>query len=98
MLFLQVNVTVSKRKKKKKGNKPAVEPKKKNPELELEGNRQMNRVKKMQFKKDKKQQRRKETVALQLSNGLENVRFVDKKDGGGDGEDYDFGEDFNTST
>lgn len=69
------------------------ESKKKDPEMELEGNQQLNKVRKMQFKKDRKQRMRKEVVAMQLSAGLDNVSFAAKQEGKGE-ENYDFDEDF----
>lgn len=40
--------------------------------MQLEGNRQLNQLRKKQFKKEKKERNRREKVALQLSAGLEN--------------------------
>lgn len=80
-------------KKKTKKTSGKSENQKKNPEMELEGNQQLNKVRKMQFKKEKKQRMRKEVVAMQLSAGLENVSFATKTEGEGE-ENYDFNEDF----
>lgn len=43
--------------------------------MELEGNLQLNKVKKLQFKKAKKTEKRKLKVATELSNKLESVSF-----------------------
>lgn len=67
------------------------ESKKKDPEMELEGNQQLNKVRKMQFKKERKQRMRKEVVAMQLSAGLETVSFAAKQEGE---DNYDFDVDF----
>lgn len=57
---------------KKKAKETERTKKKIDPEMELEGNQQLNQVRKKQFKKEKKQRNRREKIALQLSAGLEN--------------------------
>lgn len=64
--------------------------KKKDPEMELEGNLKLNKLRKKQFKKERKKRNREETAALQLSAGLENFTIKKK----GETENYDFEEDF----
>ncbi|XP_072940500.1 guanine nucleotide-binding protein-like 3 homolog [Epargyreus clarus] len=60
------------------------------PEMLLAGNTKQNKLRKMQFKKDKKKMARNEKQAVNLADVLENVTLttVKKKD------DYDFKEDF----
>lgn len=77
------------KKKNKKVNKES-KTKEKLGEMELEGNQKLNRVRKLQFKKEKKQRNRQERAALQLANGLESFNLQ-----GTPKEDYDFGADFN---
>ncbi|CAH2075544.1 unnamed protein product, partial [Iphiclides podalirius] len=60
------------------------------PEMQIEGNTKQNRLRKMQFKKDKKKQKRVEKQALNLAGVLENVTLTTYKKG----DDYDFKEDF----
>lgn len=76
----------------KKEEKKAAEPrrKKKDPEMELEGNLKLNKVRKQQFKKEKKKRNREEKAALQLSAGLENFTLKNKEEA----EDYEFDENF----
>lgn len=59
--------------------------------MALDGNLQLNQLKKRQFKKEKKDRARRERVALQLSAGLENfnLKTAEPVD-----EDYNFEEDF----
>lgn len=61
------------------------------PEMQIEGNTKQNKLRKMQFKKDKKKRARNEKTAVNLAGVLENVTlttYTNKKD------DYDFKEDF----
>ncbi|KAJ0179710.1 hypothetical protein K1T71_004301 [Dendrolimus kikuchii] len=60
------------------------------PEMLLEGNTKQNKLRKMQFKKDKKKKAKNEKQAVNLADVLENVTLTTykKKD------DYDFKEDF----
>ncbi|KAL4710532.1 hypothetical protein ACJJTC_008934 [Scirpophaga incertulas] len=60
------------------------------PEMMIEGNTKQNKLRKMQFKKDKKKKARTEKAAVNLAGVLENVTLTTykKKD------DYDFKEDF----
>lgn len=61
--------------------------------MELEGNKKLNQIKKKQFKKEKKQRKRRDKVALQLATGLENFSLnADKSNLMED--DYDFKTDF----
>ncbi|XP_059052494.1 guanine nucleotide-binding protein-like 3 homolog [Achroia grisella] len=71
-------------------NKKSNERTKGDPEMLLEGNTKQNRMKKMQFKKDKKKKVRNEKKAVDLAGVLENVTLTSapKKDG------YDFKADF----
>lgn len=70
--------------------KPSNEKTKSDPEMLLEGNTKLNKLRKMQFKKDKKNKARTEKQAVNLADVLENVTLTTykKKD------DYDFKEDF----
>lgn len=86
-LSKQVNIETTK-KEQKKVSEPRK--KKRDPEMELEGNLKLNRVKKLQFKKERKKKNREERAALQLSAGLENVQIKNKEKG----ENYSFDEDF----
>ncbi|XP_028162357.1 guanine nucleotide-binding protein-like 3 homolog [Ostrinia furnacalis] len=63
---------------------------KSDPEMAIEGNTKQNKLRKMQFKKDKKKRARNEKVAGNLADVLENVTLtsIKKKD------DYNFKEDF----
>ncbi|XP_013201078.2 guanine nucleotide-binding protein-like 3 homolog [Amyelois transitella] len=70
-------------------NNKAKERNKTDPEMLLEGNIKQNKLRKMQFKKDKKNKARNEKKAVDLAGVLENVTLTSfKKD------DYDFKEDF----
>lgn len=71
----------------KKLKKGEARTKKPDPEMELEGNQKLNRLKKMQFKKEKKERNRREKVATQLAVGLESFT-LNKND------DYQFEVDF----
>lgn len=75
----------------KKGKNQVVESrlKKKQPGMELEGNQQLNKVRKLQFKKEKKKRNRQEKAKLQLAAKVDNTN-TESKDAG---ENYDF-EDF----
>jgi nuclear GTP-binding protein len=89
LLSDKISVATSKRRR-KKGKKD--EAKKRDPEMELEGNLKLNQVKKKQFKKEKKMRNRRDRVAQQLSTGLENFNLTsesEKKDA-----DYSFDQDF----
>nr|CAH7755874.1 unnamed protein product [Callosobruchus chinensis] len=87
--LLSKNMNVAAKKAQKPKQTPRV--KKLDPEMELEGNLKLNQLKKKQFKKDKKQRRRRETVALQLSAGLENFNITAVSEST---ESYDFKTDF----
>ncbi|KAG6460826.1 guanine nucleotide-binding protein-like 3 homolog [Manduca sexta] len=71
-------------------NNKSKEKNKANPEMELEGNTKQNKLRKMQFKKDKKKKMKFEKQTVDLAGVLENVNLTtfSKKD------DYDFKEDF----
>lgn len=76
------------RSKLEKATKPR-EKSKADPEMLLEGNMKQNKLRKMQFKKDKKKKAKDEKQAVNLAGVLENVTLTTyKKD------DYDFKEDF----
>lgn len=60
--------------------------------MELEGNQQLNQIRKKQFKKEKKQRNRREKVAQQLATGLENFSLNTSKEMSV--ESYDFDTDF----
>ncbi|KAK5645484.1 hypothetical protein RI129_006784 [Pyrocoelia pectoralis] len=90
MLPKNINITQNNATKKKKKEANVKKP---DPEMLLEGNQQLNRIRKLQFKKDKKKERRKERVTLQLSAGLENFSLGDGARKSED--DYDFNTDFN---
>lgn len=82
------NVNIQVKKKKKHATKENAT--KKDAEMNLEGNQQLNKVRKQQFKQQKKKQLRADKVALQLAAGLENVTVQnsDKSEG------YNFETDF----
>lgn len=79
----------SKRKQKKNDTNKA----KVDPEMELDGNQKLNQIKKMQFKKEKKQRNRRDKVAQQLSAGLEFFSLNGDKTNAKE-DDYDFKTDF----
>lgn len=85
-----VNIASIKKKTRKRGDATSKAPKP-NPEMLLEGNQKLNQIKKLEFKKNKKMQRRKEEVALQLTAGLENVTLKSNEKV----DDYNFDTDFN---
>ncbi|KAK4876229.1 hypothetical protein RN001_012651 [Aquatica leii] len=89
--LLSSNINIVENKKIKKG-KGETRLKKVDPEMLLEGNQQLNKVKKMQFKKAKKKERRKEKIALQVASGLENFTDPTQKQ---ESDSYDFNTDFN---
>lgn len=66
--------------------------KKTDPTMELEGNKSLNKLKRKEFKKQKKDQRRREKVAVQLSAGLENFSLTTSPNKGD--KDYSFEKDF----
>lgn len=82
--------TLNIRSKLAKSDKTNERTKKVDPEMQIEGNTKQNKLRKMQFKKDKKKRARNEKVAVNLAGVLENVTLttVKKKD------DYNFKEDF----
>ncbi|XP_060522109.1 guanine nucleotide-binding protein-like 3 homolog [Cylas formicarius] len=92
--LLGANVAVVTKKKLPKKEKNTAG--KADPEMSLEGNQMLNRVKKAQFKKQKKDKRRKEKVALQLSTGLESFSLADDSSSKKlkPSEDYDFDTDY----
>lgn len=71
-------------------NNKSTERTKSDPEMLIEGNTKQNKLRKIQFKKDKKKKARTEKQAINLAGVLENVTLttIKKKD------DYDFKEDF----
>ncbi|CAK1552840.1 unnamed protein product [Leptosia nina] len=62
---------------------------KKDPEMLIEGNTKQNKLRKMQFKKDKKKRVKSEKKAVELADVLENVTLTTMKN-----DDYSFKEDF----
>ncbi|CAG2065569.1 unnamed protein product, partial [Timema podura] len=74
---------------KEKGKKEGKD-KKMETQMALEGNQKLNQLNKMAFKKQKKEQARKERVAVSLSGALEMVTLDTNTD------DYDFKSDFVT--
>lgn len=59
------------------------------PEMQLEGNTKLNKLRKQQFKRDKKKNAKQDKQAVNLAGALENVTLTTfKKD------DYNFKEDF----
>lgn len=72
-----------------KKNNATQKKKKTDPLFEIEGNQNLNKIKKLQFKKEKKERARKEKEAVQLSNQLDQIS-VNAND------DYDFDTDFKT--
>lgn len=71
-------------------NNTKKEKSKHDPEMLIEGNTKQNKLRKIQFKKDKKKKARNEKKAVDLAGVLENVTIttIKKKD------DYDFKTDF----
>lgn len=67
-----------------------VEKEKVDPEMLLEGNTKQNKLRKMQFKKDKKKKARNEKQAVKLADVLETVTLTNYKKS----DDYDFKEAF----
>ncbi|KAL3268919.1 hypothetical protein HHI36_008006 [Cryptolaemus montrouzieri] len=60
-------------------------------EMELEGNLKLNKIRKMQFKKEKKQKNRRDKVATQLSAGLESFTLNESCE---KNDEYSFDQDF----
>ncbi|XP_028134415.1 guanine nucleotide-binding protein-like 3 homolog [Diabrotica virgifera virgifera] len=89
LINAKTNIVSNKKKQKQKG---VARLKKLDPEMELEGNQKLNQIRKKQFKKEKKDQRRREKVAMQLSSGLENFNLNKSNES----EDYNFDTDFVT--
>lgn len=85
-------MVVPEAKEKPKKVKGEARKKKPNPTMELEGNQKLNTIKKKEFKKQKKDAKRREKVALQLSAGLEGFSLSPKKDK--PSESYNFDTDF----
>jgi len=88
LLSEQVQVTTKKKNIPKK--KPQAREKKVDSEMLLEGNLQLNRIKKKQFKKEKKDRARKNKLSEKLALGLENFSLENKDKS----ESYDFNTDF----
>lgn len=84
---VQVQKKMKKSEKAAKKKVPVERKKKTDPLFEIEGNQKLNKVKKLQFKKDKKERARKEKEASQLANQLDEIS-VSVND------DYDFDTDF----
>lgn len=63
---------------------------KSDPEMQIEGNTKLNKLRKMQFKRDKKKRARNEKQAVKLADVLENVTLTSAKKS----DAYDFKEDF----
>ncbi|KAK9687585.1 GNL3L/Grn1 putative GTPase [Popillia japonica] len=82
-----VNVAIKKKQKQKAKAKPRI--KKGDPEMEIEGNKKLNQIKKKQFKKERKDKNRKEKLTMQLSNGVDNITLNKSNN-----ENYDFNVDF----
>ncbi|KAF5308500.1 hypothetical protein FQR65_LT06165 [Abscondita terminalis] len=91
LLGANVNIVENKKIKKSQGE---VRLKKVNPEMLLEGNQQLNRVKKLEFKKAKKKERRKEKATLELANGLDNFTITEPTQKQETDDNYDFNTDF----
>ncbi|CAG9828930.1 unnamed protein product [Diabrotica balteata] len=87
LITANTNIVSNKKKQKQRG---VARLKKLDPEMELEGNQKLNQIRKKQFKKEKKDQRRREKVAMQLSSGLENFNLNKSNES----EDYNFDTDF----
>lgn len=90
--LLKANVAVKPANKKAKG-KGVPRLKKVDPEMEIEGNKKLNKIKKMQFKKQKKDLKRRQkaekAAGQQISEGLEKVTVTKTS------ANYDFDADFN---
>lgn len=86
LLPKSVSIRANKQDKATKSNEKS----KADPEMLIEGNTKQNKLRKQQFKKDKKKKARNEKQAVNLADVLENVTITSykKKD------DYDFKEDF----
>lgn len=81
----QINVQTAKKEAKKPFERKQ---KRKDPEMQLEGNLKLNQIKKQQFKKERKKRNREEKAALQVSAGLESFTIKNTSET----EDYDFEE------
>jgi len=90
--LLNSNINVETKKKKNKKEKSEARVKKADPEMQLDGNQKLNKIKKAEFKKQKKMERRKEKVALQLAAGLESFSLTGEQKSD---DSYDFSSDFN---
>ncbi|EGI64119.1 Guanine nucleotide-binding protein-like 3-like protein [Acromyrmex echinatior] len=69
-----------------KKNKSTERKKKPDPLFEIEGNQKLNKLKKLQFKKEKKERLRREKATTKLAGQLEEFKFTS--------DDYDFNTDF----
>lgn len=86
----KVNVQV---KKKQKVNKREPKAKKEeDSEMALEGNQKLNKIRKMQFKKEKKKENRQLKAALKLSESVEKVTL--KENVVSESDNYNFEQDF----
>lgn len=89
----ELEIKVQKKLKKKlqdtKKNVSAERLKKPDPLFEIEGNQKLNKLKKLEFKKQKKEQAKREKAATKLAGQLEDFKFSS--------DDYDFNTDFTAS-
>lgn len=89
-IYLSNEIKVQKKLKKKlqdiKKNVSAERLKKSDPLFEIEGNQKLNKLRKLEFKKQKKEQVKREKAAVKLAEQLEDFKF--------NSNDYDFNTDF----
>ncbi|XP_034191077.2 nucleostemin 1 [Osmia lignaria lignaria] len=83
----ETQVKIKKKVEKAKQNKNETRKKKVDPLFEIEGNQKLNKLNKLQFKKEKKDRARREKVAVKLADQLEGFNITGP-------DDYDFSTDF----
>ena len=84
---VKVQNKIKKKVEKAKQNKNETRKKKVDPLFEIEGNQKLNKLNKLQFKKEKKDRARREKVAVKLADQLEGFNITGP-------DDYDFSTDF----
>nr|XP_034191077.1 guanine nucleotide-binding protein-like 3 homolog [Osmia lignaria] len=84
---VKIQNKIKKKVEKAKQNKNETRKKKVDPLFEIEGNQKLNKLNKLQFKKEKKDRARREKVAVKLADQLEGFNITGP-------DDYDFSTDF----
>lgn len=92
-LSKQINVDSTNKKSKKQKKRNSNAKTKVDAEMQLEGNLQLNQIKKKQFKKERKMKNRKEIAEKQLTNGLNNFTIAGESTSN-DNENYSFETDY----